>query len=224
MADGLADKGSKKRPGNAEHGGQDESGWIVRARRKQSGDDSGNKANDDDPDNAAHDCRPFLKKSPKLLLGPCDVIRNQSRPDNSLSSGSRPSGVRWLITSGRYWLRPLSNSSDDIPLCEASELIWSAPSALARSPGAIALFGPLPTQELAASPWPLCCNCLSTSPSPPEITLPAAPPASRPPNPPFRTSPRPPLIALPPADDGAGAGAPPGWPLVRCLTALSASR
>jgi hypothetical protein len=35
MADGLTDKGREKRAGDAEHGGQDESAWIVRARRKQ---------------------------------------------------------------------------------------------------------------------------------------------------------------------------------------------
>ncbi len=44
-----------------------------------------------------------------------------SRPDTSLSVGSRPSGVRWSITCGRYWLRPFSSSSRDRPLCEASE-------------------------------------------------------------------------------------------------------
>ena len=49
--------------------------------------------------------------------------RVQIRPDSSLSVGSRPSGVKWSITPGRYWLRPLSNSSRDIPLRDASELI-----------------------------------------------------------------------------------------------------
>ena len=61
------------------------------------------------------------------------------------------------------------------------------------------LVGPLLTQELAASPWPFCWNCLSRSPSPPLITLPAAPPASRPPSPPLSTSPRPPPAAGQPA-------------------------
>src|ERR1700704_745363 len=58
MADGLADKGRQKRAGNAEHGGEDEAARIVRTRRKQSRDDSGYEADDDDPENAAHCCRP----------------------------------------------------------------------------------------------------------------------------------------------------------------------
>src|SRR6202035_4671034 len=129
------------------------------------------------------------------------------------------------MTSGRCWASPASNSSRDRPLCDDRLSIWSAPSALARSLGEIVLFGPLPTHELTVSPWPFCCNCLSRSPSPPEITLPAAPPASRPPNPPFSTSPRPPPIP-PPAllpDEGAGAGLAPGWLPLKCLTAFQAS-
>src|SRR6185437_14067144 len=70
--------------------------------------------------------------------------------------------------------------------------------------------------------WPLCCNCFRISPSPPLITLPAAPPASSPPRLPFRMSPSPPPLVAPPA--GEGAGAAPGWPAVRCLTAFQASR
>ena len=63
MADGLADEGREKRAGNAEHGGQDESAGIVRARRKQPRDDPRDKADDDDPENAAHGCRPFSKNA-----------------------------------------------------------------------------------------------------------------------------------------------------------------
>src|ERR1700691_859613 len=73
---------------------------------------------------------------------------------------------------------------------QAVDLI--AARALARSPGAICLFGPGLTHELAVSPWPFCCNCLSRSPRPPLMTLPAAPPASSPPNPPGIRLPRPP--------------------------------
>src|SRR6202012_6048164 len=144
-------------------------------------------------------------------------------------------------TFGRYWLRPLSRSSRDMPLWDASESIWSEPSALARSPGEIALFWPLPTQELAVSLWPPCCNCLSRSPSPPEITLPAAAPPSMPPSGPFRMSPSPPPSPPPPSPpppspppatvppDGAGIGvgggaAEPGWLEVKCLKVFQAGR
>src|SRR5882724_3961196 len=135
------------------------------------------------------------------------------------------------MTSGRYWLSPFSNSSRDNPLCEDSESTWSAPSALARSPGAICLFGPLLTHELAVSPWPFCWNWLSRSPRPPLSTLPAAPPASRPPRPPLRMSLRPPpppgrlAVTLPGSFGGAeGAdGAAPGWLPPKCLTAFQAS-
>jgi hypothetical protein len=41
---------------------------------------------------------------------------------------------------------------------QTGALIRSAPSALAKSFGAIALFCPVPTQELATSPWPLCAR------------------------------------------------------------------
>src|ERR1700685_1939138 len=131
------------------------------------------------------------------------------------------------MTSGRCWASPPSKSSRDRPLCDDRLSIWSAPSALARSLGEIVLFGPLPTHVLAVSPWPFCCNCLSRSPSPPEITLPAAPPASRPPSGPFSTSPRPPPIPpppVPPPGEGAGCGAALGGPALKCLIAFQASR
>src|ERR1700674_5517127 len=58
VTDGLADEGREKRAGDAEHGGQDESARVVRARRKQSRDNSRDEADDDNPENAAHGCRP----------------------------------------------------------------------------------------------------------------------------------------------------------------------
>src|ERR1700748_999020 len=132
------------------------------------------------------------------------------------------------MTSGRCWLNPFSSSSRDRPLCDIRLLIWSEPSALARSPGAICLFGPGLTQELAVSPWPFCWNCLSRSPSPPLNTLPAAPPAStpplRPPRPPSPPPPCPPPSAPPSrpgTEDGVGAGADgEAEEPVTCLTAL----
>src|ERR1700733_7870704 len=128
------------------------------------------------------------------------------------------------MTSGRCWASPASSSSRDRPLCDDKLSIWSAPSALARSLGEIALFGPLLTHLLAVSPWPFCCNCLSKSPSPPEITLPAAQPASRPPNPPFTTSLKPPAPpppgALPAPGEGCGAGPGLAGLLLKCLTGL----
>src|SRR5204863_3485575 len=59
MADGLTDPGRQERAGNAEHGGQDKAARIVRARGKHPRDDAGDKADDDDPDNAAHGGGPF---------------------------------------------------------------------------------------------------------------------------------------------------------------------
>src|SRR3984957_12363781 len=60
------------------------------------------------------------------------------------------------------------------------------------------------------------------------MTLPAAPPANRPPSPPgimlARLPPIPPPVAPPLEGAGAGVGAALDWlPLVRCLTALKAS-
>src|ERR1700704_3357634 len=117
------------------------------------------------------------------------------------------------MTSGRYWLSPFSNSSRDNPLCDDSESIWSAPSALARSPGAICLLGPLLTHELAASPWPFCWNWFSRSPRPPLST------SLRPP-PPGRLA-----VTLPGNFGGAEGddGAAPGWLPPKCLTAFQAS-
>src|ERR1700681_4457805 len=96
MADGLADKGREERAGDAEHGGQDESGRIVWARRKQSRDDPRDEADDDDPENPAH-CRPpfpTMLKSQMAGVAKRRRSRNQSGPATSLSVGSRPSGVR----------------------------------------------------------------------------------------------------------------------------------
>src|SRR5882757_10159548 len=59
MADRLADEGGQKRTDDAEYRGQDEPARVVGAGRKQARDDSGDKADDDDPDNAAHGCGPF---------------------------------------------------------------------------------------------------------------------------------------------------------------------
>ena len=47
-----------------------------------------------------------------------------------------------------------------MPVCWLSVSSVSLPSASARSFGAIALFGPVPTQESAAWPWPLSWNPL----------------------------------------------------------------
>src|ERR1700737_997117 len=79
MADGLADEGREKRAGNAEHGGQDESAGIVRARRKQPRDNPRYETDDDDPENAAHVCRPFLKKQSFKKLALCRMLRTATR-------------------------------------------------------------------------------------------------------------------------------------------------
>ena len=161
-----------------------------------------------------------------------EIRIDQIRPDTSFSVGSRPSGVRWSTTCGRYWLSPGSSSSRDIPLCEASDRSDRRRARLARSPGEIALFGPLPTQELAVSPWPPCCNCLSRSPSPPlrSRRRPRRRRAGRPAalqhiaktsastGAPPRAPPMP-----PPEGAGRARGAAPGWLPVKCLTAFQAS-
>src|SRR5215472_9221264 len=76
----------------------------------------------------------------------------QTKREASCSLGKRPSGVNWSTTSGNCWLSPFRRSSRDIPDKAATALIRSAPSALARSLGEIALFGPEPTQDWATSP------------------------------------------------------------------------
>src|SRR5262245_30517420 len=88
----------------------------------------------------------------------------------------------------------------------ANALMRSAPSADPRSCGEIDWFGPRPTHDCATSPCPLCWNCLSRSFKPPRTTLPAAPPANRPPNPLLLSrSPSPPALVSPDAGDAPGA-------------------
>src|ERR1700747_1758262 len=71
MADRLTDEGRQERADDAQHGGQDEAGRIVRPRRQKGGDNACNEADDDDPDNAAHthDCCPSLNNKPRIFLG-----------------------------------------------------------------------------------------------------------------------------------------------------------
>jgi hypothetical protein len=46
-------------------------------------------------------------------------------------------------------------------MCHECVDLVGAPSTVAKSFAAIVLFGPLPTQELATSPWPLIRRALS---------------------------------------------------------------
>jgi hypothetical protein len=87
--------------------------------------------------------------------------------------------------------------------CERIDAV--RPECLGEIVGEMGLFGPLPTQELATSLWPLSWNCRSNSLNPPLRMLPAAPPASRPPNPPLSKSPR------VPAPDPPTLASAPGW-------------
>src|ERR1700737_149190 len=80
MADGLADEGREKRTGNAEHGGEEESAGIVRTRRKQPRDNSRYEADDDDPENAAHFCRPFFEKAESQKAVAVRSERPECRP------------------------------------------------------------------------------------------------------------------------------------------------
>ena len=104
------------------------------------------------------------------------VARRNLRRASAASNPARhfvlvrqPSVRRQLIDDvGQNWLRPCSNSSRDSPLWEESASIWSAPSALARSPGATCLLGPLLTQEFGLIAQPLLLELLQ------EVAEPAA--------------------------------------------------
>ncbi len=48
MPDRLSDGGGEEGAENAEHGGDDEAGWIVRARREKPRNDAGDESDDDD--------------------------------------------------------------------------------------------------------------------------------------------------------------------------------
>src|SRR5580693_7132612 len=85
MADGLADPGGEKRADDAEHGGEDEAARIVGARREQPRDDAGDKADNDDPDDAAHDARPPPKARLKIKAG--RIIRLPSAAGRPASDG-----------------------------------------------------------------------------------------------------------------------------------------
>ena len=77
--------------------------------------------------------------------------------------------------------RSPQRASDRATAPNAWPTVSKPPSMLidfAMSLSEMSLFGPEPTQELAASPWPFCWNCFSTSFRPPLSTEPAAPPAS----------------------------------------------
>src|SRR5262249_36178867 len=54
----LPDERRQKGTDNPEYGGEDEAGWIVRPGRQETGDETGDESDNDDPDEARHDCLP----------------------------------------------------------------------------------------------------------------------------------------------------------------------
>src|SRR5262249_25130264 len=55
-ADGLTDPGRKKCPGDAEGGGENEAGRLVRPGRNHPGDDPSDEADQDNPKQSGHGC------------------------------------------------------------------------------------------------------------------------------------------------------------------------
>ena len=81
-------------------------------------------------------------------FGKCDAAPSGHSRRAISCPDTRPSDVNWSTACGKYWLRFWSKSSRDMPDCDISALIFSAPRVLARSFGDICLLGPVPTHEL----------------------------------------------------------------------------
>ena len=64
--DRLPDPGRDECPGNAEQRGENETRRVVRARRQHAGDDTGDKADDDDPENVHGDLRARRQLTPHI--------------------------------------------------------------------------------------------------------------------------------------------------------------
>src|SRR3984893_106051 len=75
-ADGLADESREKRPGDTDHGGEEEARGIVRAGRQDARDNAGDTADHKDPQKAAHDSHPF----PFNVMNPPPVALSATIP------------------------------------------------------------------------------------------------------------------------------------------------
>ena len=117
----------------------------------------------------------------------------------SASVGSRPCGVYMSTALGSSRESRASSSCCDSPVCCDRVASTSGPIACSRSGAASALFGPVPTHEAAASPWPFCWKRLISSPRPPLRNPPAPAPPRLLPN--WPSTP-----ASPPCCGGRGAG------------------
>src|SRR5215831_5539414 len=93
MADRLAHEGREEGAGDAEQGGEDEAPRIVRSGRKETRDDSCDKADNDNPDDAAHNGRPFhnkRKRSGAAAIKGAPITRPRSATVRPASDGRSP--------------------------------------------------------------------------------------------------------------------------------------
>src|SRR6187455_576735 len=80
-AEGLPQIGGDERADHAENGGQDEAGRLIVARHQELGDDAGEEADDDGPDNA-HENTFSINGGPPLSRP--DVSASQRFPMNEV--------------------------------------------------------------------------------------------------------------------------------------------
>ena len=97
---------------------------------------------------------------------------------NSPSVGSRPCGVYLSTAVGSSRESLASSSSRESPVCFVKVSNTSGPIACSSSDGVTGLFGPVPTQELAVPPCPVCLKRSTSSPKPP-LRSPPAPASPR---------------------------------------------
>jgi hypothetical protein len=107
-------------------------------------------------------------------VGQVDYEREKSACD-----GKRPCGVYLSTAFGSSRESLASNSSRDNPVCCVKLFKTSGPIACSSCDGVTGLFGPVPTQESAVSPWPFCLKRSTSSPIPPLKNPPALAPPPR---------------------------------------------
>src|SRR3954447_14100751 len=197
-ADRLPEVGGDERAHDSQDGGQDEARRFIWPGMEKLGNNPGNEADDDSPDDA-HDWLLFL-----TLQAP--PTRRRWSYEKSAALGMRPSGVYLSTASGRFLESRERISSRDRPVCCDRVCSTSGPIACSNCGGAICLLGPDATQESAASPWPCCLKASINSRRPPLKTSPMLAPPSIPPRFPGVAAPAPPWGTCPGA---AGLGCAP---------------
>src|SRR3954468_19821 len=145
-ADRLPKVGGDERTHDSQDGGQDEAGRFIRPGMEKLGDNPGNEADDDSPDDA-HGW---------LLFENRRATRRHWSYEKSAALGMRPWGVYLSTASGRFLESRDRISSRDRPVCCERASSTSGPIACSSCGGAICLLGPDATQESAASPCPCC--------------------------------------------------------------------